>query len=187
MSEAIQTEAAEHGGQVRLSVERNGIVETRSMMARQEKRGTEVIWIVGITSDLHETTRQYGPLAAIPQAFAETWRLAVGSVKVIYHMLNGDAQLKNVSGPISIAKFANYSAEEGFSSYVRFLALISLSLCIMNLLPIPILDGGHLLYYFIEWVKGSPLSDRAQAVGQYMGMGALLALMCLAFFNDLSR
>ena len=188
MSEAIQAEAKAQGGTVRLLVERSGgIRETLLIKARSEQRGEQRFWLIGVAPEMREALRRYGPLDAIPQAFAETWRLTTGSVRVIWHMLTGDANLKNVSGPISIAQFANYSAEGGFTQFLRFLGLISLSLCIMNLLPIPILDGGHLLYYFIEWVKGSPLSDRAQAVGHYLGLGALLALMCLAFFNDLSR
>ena len=187
MSEAIQTEAAAHEGRVRLLIERNGIRETLVIQARSEQRGEKSLWLIGVGPEMRETTRRYGAIEAIPQSVAETWRLTTGSVRVIWHMLTGDAQLKNVSGPISIAQFANYSAEGGFTQFLRFLGLISLSLCIMNLLPIPILDGGHLLYYFIEWVKGSPLSDRAQAFGQYLGVGALLALMCLAFFNDFSR
>jgi regulator of sigma E protease len=187
MSEAIQAEGAANQGRIRLLVERNGIRETVEIPARTEKRGEKSVWLIGVGPDMRETTRRHGPLDAVPQAFAETWRLTTGSIRVIWHMLAGDAQLKNVSGPISIAQFANYSAEGGFTQFLRFLGLISLSLCIMNLLPIPILDGGHLLYYLIEWVKGSPLSDRAQAVGHYLGLGALLALMCLAFFNDLSR
>ena len=187
MSEAIQVEGAANDGRIRLLIERNGIRETLIIPARSEQRGEKSVWLIGVGPDMRETTRRHGPLEAVPQAFAETWRLTTGSVRVIWHMLAGDAQLKNVSGPISIAQFANYSAEGGFTQFLRFLGLISLSLCIMNLLPIPILDGGHLLYYFIEWVKGSPLSDRAQAVGHYLGLGALLALMCLAFFNDFSR
>jgi len=187
MSEAIQVEAAANDGRVRLLIERNGIRETISMQARSELRGDKTVWLIGVTPEMRDTTRHYGPFDAVGQSIKETWRLTTGSVKVIWHMLTGDAQLKNVSGPITIAQFANYSAEGGFTQFLRFLGLISLSLCIMNLLPIPILDGGHLMYYFIEWVKGSPLSDGAQAVGHYFGLGALLALMCLAFFNDLSR
>ncbi|MEZ5466777.1 MAG: RIP metalloprotease RseP [Lysobacterales bacterium] len=187
MRDAIQAEAGAREGRVRLLVDRNGIRETLVIQARQHTVDEQTAWVVGVAPDMRETTRHYGPLAAIPQAFSETWRLTVGSLRVIRHMISGEAQLKNVSGPISIAQFANYSAEGGFTQFLRFLGLISLSLCIMNLLPIPILDGGHLLYYFIEWVKGSPLSDRAQAVGHYLGLGALLALMCLAFFNDFSR
>jgi regulator of sigma E protease len=187
MSEAIQKEASANAGRVRLQIDRNGIRENLLVQARSEARGDKSMWIIGVTPDMRETTRSYGPIAAVPQAFVETWRLTVGSLRVIQHMVTGQAQWKNISGPLSIAQFANYSAEGGFTQFLRFLGLISLSLCIMNLLPIPILDGGHLLYYFIEWVKGSPLSDRAQAFGQYLGLGALLALMCLAFFNDISR
>jgi regulator of sigma E protease len=93
--------------------------------------------------------------------------------------------MKNVSGPISIAKVANGSAKQGPDVFLYFLALLSLSLAIMNLLPIPILDGGHLLYYLIELVKGSPLSERAMAAGQFVGLTMLAGLMGLAFYNDI--
>jgi regulator of sigma E protease len=187
MSKAIQADAAKNAGLVHVVIVRNGVTESLSIQSRADVRNGKTFPVIGIGPELRESVRSYGPLEAIPQSFVETWRLINGSAKVIYHMLVGDAQLKNVSGPISIAQFANYSAQGGFAKFLEFLGLISLSLCIMNLLPIPILDGGHLLYYFIEWVKGSPLSERAQAYGQYLGLGALLALMCLAFFNDLTR
>jgi len=102
-------------------------------------------------------------------------------------MLTGSAGLSNLSGPISIAQYAQTSAEMGPAWFLYFLGIISLSLGIMNLLPIPILDGGHLLYYLIELAKGSPLSDRAMAAGQYMGMALLVMLMGLAFYNDILR
>jgi regulator of sigma E protease len=187
MSEAIQTEAAQRGGRVRLTLDRGGIRETLEVVARKERRGDKEMWFIGVGPELRETVRRAGPLEAIPQAFAETWRFTTGSLQVLWHMVAGEAGLDNLAGPITIAQFANYSAQGGFSEFVRFLALISLTLCIMNLLPVPILDGGHLLYYAIEWVKGSPLSERAQALGHYLGLGALLALMGLAFYNDLSR
>lgn len=187
MSEAIQTEAAQRGGRVRLTLDRGGIRETLEVVARKERRGDKEMWFIGVGPELRETVRRAGPLEAIPQAFAETWRFTTGSLQVLWHMVAGEAGLDNLSGPITIAQFANYSAQGGFSEFVRFLALISLTLCIMNLLPVPILDGGHLLYYAIEWVKGSPLSERAQALGHYLGLGALLVLMGLAFYNDLSR
>ncbi len=100
-------------------------------------------------------------------------------------MLTGHASVKNISGPITIARVANASAERGVDWFLYFLALLSLSLCIINLLPIPILDGGHLLYYLIELVKGSPLSERAIAAGQYIGLALLAGLMGLAFYNDI--
>ena len=102
-------------------------------------------------------------------------------------MVAGKASVKNLSGPISIAQFANDSANAGLSSFLFFLGLISLSLGILNLLPIPVLDGGHLLYYLIELVKGSPVSEQVQLAGQYVGLVALFGLMSLAFFNDILR
>ena len=102
-------------------------------------------------------------------------------------MVTGKASVKNLSGPISIAQFANASAGRGLSNFLFFLGAISLSLGILNLLPIPVLDGGHLLYYLIELVTGNPLSEQAQVAGQYFGLIALAGLMGLAFVNDILR
>ena len=102
-------------------------------------------------------------------------------------ILVGDASLKNISGPITMADFAGQSAQAGLLVFVGYLALISISLGVLNLLPVPLLDGGHLLYYFAEIIKGSPVSDRAFEVGQRIGMAMLAVLMALALFNDLSR
>jgi regulator of sigma E protease len=106
---------------------------------------------------------------------------------MIRRMLTGHASLQGVSGPITIAKVANASAERGLTWFLQFLALLSLSLAIVNLLPIPVLDGGHLLYYLIELVKGSPLSERAMAAGQFVGLAFLAGLMGLALYNDILR
>ena len=125
------------------------------------------------------------PLAAVPMALRETGRLASDSLGMMWRMLTGQASAQNVSGPITIARAANASAERGLDWFLYFLALLSLSLAIVNLLPIPILDGGHLLYYLIELVKGSPLSERAMAAGQYVGLALLAGLMGLAFYNDI--
>ena len=102
-------------------------------------------------------------------------------------MLFGQISAKNLSGPITIAKVAGDSAQSGWQSYLGFLALLSVSLGVLNLLPIPVLDGGHLLFYVIELVKGSPLSDRIQIAGQQIGMLMLAGVMLLAFYNDFSR
>ena len=102
-------------------------------------------------------------------------------------MLTGAASTKNLSSVISIAQVANASAQMGLAWFLSFLAIISLSLGILNLLPIPMLDGGHLLYYLVEWVKGSPVSERTMIAGQYVGMAALAALMSMAFYNDILR
>jgi regulator of sigma E protease len=125
-----------------------------------------------------------GPIAAFPAAIGETARLAQDSLGMIGRMFSGRASLQNVSGPITIARVANASAQMGPAWFLNFLALLSLSLAIINLFPIPVLDGGHLLYYLIELVKGSPLSERAMAAGQYVGLALLAGLMGLALFND---
>src|SRR5207344_1879632 len=106
---------------------------------------------------------------------------------IIGGMLSGQVSPKNLSSVIGIAEVANASAHMGLAWFLSFLAVISLSLAILNLLPIPILDGGHLLYYLIELVKGSPLSERTQVAGQYVGLMLLVALMGLAFYNDILR
>jgi len=130
---------------------------------------------------------QYGPLDGLKAALSETWRLTGATFGLLGRMLTGHASVKNLSGPISIAQFANSSAGQGLSNFLFFLGAISLSLGILNLLPIPVLDGGHLLYYLIEWAKGSPVSERAQMAGQYAGLVALAGLMSLAFINDILR
>ncbi|TAN07444.1 MAG: RIP metalloprotease RseP [Rhodanobacteraceae bacterium] len=149
------------------------------------------VWAMGIYAKVvtakYDTVMRRGPIAAIPAACTQMWDITATTVKMLGHMLTGQASLSNLSGPISIAQYAQTSAEMGPAWFLYFLGIISLSLGIMNLLPIPILDGGHLLYYVIELVKGSPLSERAMAAGQYMGMALLVMLMGLAFYNDILR
>ena len=130
---------------------------------------------------------RYGPIEGLAAAFSEMWRLTRSTVGLLGRMLTGSASVRNLSGPISIAQFANDSANAGLSSFLFFLGAISLSLGILNLLPIPVLDGGHLLYYLIELAKGSPVSEQMQEKGQYIGLMALLGLMGIAFFNDILR
>ncbi len=130
---------------------------------------------------------QYGPVDGFKAAASEMWRLTRSTLGLLGRMLTGTASVKNLSGPISIAQFANNSANAGVSSFLFFLGAISLSLGILNLLPIPVLDGGHLLYYLIELAKGSPVSEQMQAKGQTIGLMALFGLMGIAFFNDILR
>ena len=130
---------------------------------------------------------QYGLFGGFNAAASEMWRLTGSTLGLLGRMLTGTASVKNLSGPISIAQFANSSANAGVSSFLFFLGAISLSLGILNLLPIPVLDGGHLLFYLIELVKGSPVSEAVQAKGQYVGLLALIGLMGIAFFNDILR
>jgi regulator of sigma E protease len=145
-------------------------------------------WLIGIGSQSRDlAVEHYGPWQAIPAAFRETWKTARSTLGMIGSMLTGQASPKNLSSVITIARVANDSASRGLAWFLSFLAVISLSLGILNLLPIPILDGGHLLYYCIELIKGSPLSERALIAGQYIGLALLVTLMSLAFYNDIVR
>lgn len=140
--------------------------------------------------DLMEPYRvevRYGPLEALGQSVGKTLDMSLLMLRVMGRMLLGQASVENLSGPITIAETAGRTASYGLDSFVKFLAVVSISLGVLNLLPIPILDGGHLLYFFIEWVKGSPLSEQAQLHGQKIGLVLLAALMTLAFYVDLSR
>lgn len=187
------------GAALAITIERGGAMFDLEARPRQQGSG----WfggrlLLGITNqDIPPEQRaaleraaivlRYGPLEGIQAATAETWRLTGATLGLLARMVTGKASVKNLSGPISIAQFANTSASRGLSNFLFFLGAISLSLGILNLLPIPILDGGHLVYYLIEWAKGSPLSERAQMAGQYFGLMALAGLMSLAFVNDILR
>lgn len=129
----------------------------------------------------------YAPTEALAYGWEQTLEMAALTLKMIGKMLVGEASVKNLSGPLTIATVAGQSAELGWAHYLGFLALVSVSLGVLNLLPIPILDGGHLLYYSIEWLRGRPLSDTAQIVGQRIGMALLVFLMGLALLNDFLR
>ncbi len=132
-------------------------------------------------------TVRYGVVEAFGEGVRRTWELSVFTLKMLGRVLTGEASLKNISGPLTMADFAGQSAQAGALAFIGYLALISISLGVLNLLPVPLLDGGHLLYYFAELLKGSPVSDRAFEVGQRIGMAVLAVLMALALFNDLSR
>lgn len=130
---------------------------------------------------------RYGVLDSVVQGVRQTWRTATFSLKVIGRILTGHISVRNVSGPLTIADYAGQSARAGVEAFVRFLALISVSVGVLNLLPIPILDGGHLLYHAAEFIRGKPVSARVEEYGQRVGMAILAGLMALAFFNDFNR
>ncbi|KAG1466577.1 hypothetical protein G6F57_013238 [Rhizopus arrhizus] len=179
------------GGPGMIEVLRGGERLALEVTPRQGKDGKgNPVWQIGVGfpttySPAYDTLLRYGPLDAVTVAVRETGRLAADSLGMMGRIVTGKASLQNVSGPVTIARVANVSAKRGLDWFLQFLALLSLSLCIINLLPIPILDGGHLLYYLIELVKGSPLSERAIAAGQYIGLALLAGLMGLAFYNDI--
>ena len=129
----------------------------------------------------------FGPLAAIGEGARRTWTMSVLTLDSLKKMLFGELSVKNLSGPITIAKVAGASAQSGVADFLNFLAYLSISLGVLNLLPIPVLDGGHLLFYLIEWVRGRPLSDRVQGWGMQIGISLVVGVMLLALINDLGR
>ena len=130
---------------------------------------------------------RFGPFAAVLEGAQRTWTMSALTLGSLKKMLFGELSVKNLSGPITIAKVAGASAESGIRSFLNFMAYLSISLGVLNLLPIPVLDGGHLLFYLVEWVRGRPVSERIQALGMQMGIALVVCVMLLAVFNDLAR
>jgi regulator of sigma E protease len=172
-----------------IAIERAGQPKTLTVTAvRKSYEGHPEQWLIGIRPPQPEQALvRYGPFKAMGAALATTWDRAMSIFNMIGKMVSGQASTKNLSGVIGIAQVANASASMGATWFIEFLALVSLSLAVLNLMPIPVLDGGHLLYYLIELVKGSPLSERAMMAGQYVGLILLFTLMGLAFYNDIHR
>jgi regulator of sigma E protease len=130
---------------------------------------------------------RYGPIGAIGPAVRETWQKSALTVRFLWRMVTGHVSTKNISGPINIAQYAGLTATEGFIYYLGFLALVSISLGVLNLLPVPVLDGGQIVFQLVEMAKGAPLSAEAQVIGQKLGIAMLVALMGFAFYNDITR
>jgi len=131
--------------------------------------------------------QRYGVLEALPRGVEKTWEMTSLTVRMLSRMVVGQVSLKNMSGPITIAAVAGDSAQAGLGAFFNFLAVVSISLGIINLVPVPLLDGGQVLYQIVEWIKGSPLSERAMALGQQIGVFFLIVLMSFVFYNDLTR
>lgn len=145
---------------------------------------------VEVPPDLWQDLRaeyRLGPIEAVPAAVVQTWRMSLLTLRMLHRMVVGDVSVRNVSGPIQIAQYAGYTASIGLVSFLSFMAIVSVSLGVLNLLPVPLLDGGHLLYYVVEWIRGAPLSERVQMMGQQLGLVMLVMLMGLAFYNDIMR
>lgn len=182
------------GGTISLTYERNGTshtvqVEVRSVevdgkyLGRIEAAGpSNIVYPPSMVRHI-----RLSPLTAIGRAARQSWDMTALQGTLFWRMMLGQVSLKNLSGPVSIAQYAGQSASEGAGAFLYFLVLISLSLGFLNLLPIPILDGGQIVFQLVEWVKGSPMSDRAQAFGQQVGIALLILLMGVALFNDIAR
>jgi regulator of sigma E protease len=157
-------------------------------------QGTETIGRIGVgpyvepgAMKAYLVEVRYGPFESLSRALAKTWEMSVFSLRMLGKMIIGEVSWRNLSGPVTIADYAGQSAQLGLVPYLAFLALISISLGVLNLLPIPLLDGGHLMYYTIEVLKGSPVSERVMELGQRAGLVVLLFLMAFAFYNDINR
>jgi regulator of sigma E protease len=178
---------------VAVTVLRKGEIKAFTVKPEAKKDNDRVVGYLGVSpiSDPYPKAylfeQVYGPFAALEQSAVKTWSLIVLSFDMIGKLITGDVSVKNLSGPISIAQGAGNSADYGFVYFLGFLALISINLGIINLLPLPVLDGGHLFYYFIELFTGKPVPEKIQEIGFKFGTIALLSLMSIAIFNDLSR
>lgn len=176
-----------------LRVERNGRPIALTLhTASREQDGKTIGWMgIGPASvSLPETMRveyRYGPLAAVARSLDKTWRDTVLTLKMFGKILTGEASVRNLSGPINIAVYAGVSASAGFSRFMEFLAIVSLGLGIINLFPIPVLDGGHLMFYLVEMVTRRPVSEAVQEMATRIGLAILLALMLFVFYNDIAR
>jgi regulator of sigma E protease len=179
---------------LRLTIERDGARRALEVVPASVAAGDKRIGRIGAAPQVPASHAdkmlirvQHGVAESLWKALAKTGDIAVFSLKMLGKMLLGEVSWKHLSGPVTIADFAGQSAAMGWVSYLTFLALISISLGVLNLLPIPLLDGGHLMYYAIEIVKGKPVSERAMELGQRVGIALLLVMMAFAFYNDLNR
>lgn len=175
------------------SIERNGseLQLPITLVARGEAGARQGYLGAGVAApewpEEMRVHRSYGPVAGAFEGVKRTWQMSSMTLVSIKKMLFGELSAKNLSGPISIAKVAGASAESGVRSFLNFMAYLSISLGVLNLLPVPVLDGGHLLFYSLEWVRGKPLSERIQALGMQVGIALVMGLMFFAIFNDIAR
>jgi regulator of sigma E protease len=192
--QVVERVRASPGKMLRFRVERQGRDLEISLVPEPAQAGNQTIGRIGAAPKLdpdalarYQGIARHGPVDALARALGRTWELSVFSLEMLGRMVVGQVSLKNLSGPITIADYAGQSAESGPASFVAFLALVSVSLGVLNLLPVPLLDGGHLLYYFAEFFTGRPVSERMQEIGQKIGIVLLTLLMFFALFNDLHR
>lgn len=182
------------GSVLNIDIERAGSLLTLNVTPDTATEGGKQIGRIGAAPLIDRkafetmlTEVHYPPVAALGEAVRKTWETSAVSLKMMWKMVMGEVSMKNLSGPITIADYAGQSAHIGLGAYLGFLALISISLGVLNLLPIPLLDGGHLLYYTVELIKGSPVSEKVWEAGQKVGIALLVTMMAFAIYNDISR
>ena len=187
---------ARPGMNTRLTAERSGTRLSFSLVPKRVVQEGKTIGQIGLGVDATlapvfpesmQTVERHGVIAAAMPALRETWEKSALTVRFLWHMITGRVSTKNISGPINIAQYAGLTANEGFNYYLGFLALVSISLGVLNLLPIPVLDGGQIVYQLVEVARGGPLPMQAQVLGQKLGIAMLMVLMGFAFYNDITR
>ena len=172
---------------------RDGVPVSLSLTPEAKAEGDELVGYAGFAPNVdpwpesYRINLQYGPIEAVGKAAEKTWQLVTLTFDMVTKLVTGDVAMKNLSGPISIAKGAGMTADYGMVYFLGFLALISVNLGIVNLLPLPVLDGGHLMFFAIEAVTRRPVSERVQDIGYRVGSAILVALMAVALFNDFTR
>lgn len=179
---------------VQVRFERSGREEVADLAIGAQERGGETVGLLGVRPHIPEGMVErmrhevrYGPVEGLGKGVVRTWETTTITVKVLYRMVVGQASLQNVGGPVTIGQFAGDTASLGVVPFLSFLAVISISLGIINLMPIPMLDGGHLMYFAWEAVRGKPPSEAAQIIGQKVGLLVIAGLMTLALYNDFYR
>jgi regulator of sigma E protease len=190
----VKVVSAHAGKPLALELRRDGRTRSLSVTPIAEQPGKTSIGRIGVGPKIDENAMKqffveirHDPFTAFAKAVGKTWETSIFSLKMLGKMLTGAISWKNLSGPLTIADYAGQTAQMGWLPYVSFIALISISLGVLNLLPIPLLDGGHLMYYIIELIKGGPVPERIMEIGQQIGMAILLCLMLFAFYNDINR
>ena len=192
--EMVEHIKASPGKPLNMSIDRKGERLDFVVTPDSVEQENEQIGRIGVTPkvdqaqiDAMRVNVRYGLVESFTRGADQTWNMSVLTLRVMWKMVTGQASLKNISGPLTIAEFAGVSALIGVAAFLSFLGLLSVSLGVFNLLPVPMLDGGHLLFYFIEIIKGSPLSEGAEAFGQRIGLTLLGGLMFVVFYNDITR